>query len=113
MPVEVAQFRVLAGSFSQQSDAQPRKMLDLIARAAALMRTAAFRDRFPANYVHRWRRDYRWQVIRDYFLGPEIPGRPRPSFLVRNLRRLPRVLRTLLLFIYQGDLSCYQDRPRG
>jgi glycosyltransferase involved in cell wall biosynthesis len=113
VPVEVAQFRVLAGSFSQQSDAEPRKMLDLISRAAALMRTAEFRDRFPANYVQRWRRDYRWQVIRDYFLGPEVPGHPRPSFLIRNLRRLPRVLRTLLLFVYQGDLSCYQDKPRG
>ena len=113
VPVEVAQFRVLKGSFSQQSDVQPRKMLDVIARAAALMNSPEFQDRFPADYVRGWQRAYRWQVIRDYFLGPEVPGRPRPSFLIRNFRRLPRVLQTLLLYLYPGDLSCYGDRPRG
>ena len=113
VPVEVAQFRVLQGSFSQQSDAQPRKMLDVIARTAALMNSPEFQDRFPADYVRGWQRAYRWQVIRDYFLGPEVPGRPRPSFLIRNFRRLPRVLQTLLLYLYPGDLSCYGDRPRG
>ncbi len=113
VPTEFAQFRVLAGSVSHQSNTEPRTMLDLIARAAALMTAAEFRDRFPADYVRRWRRDFRWQVIRDYFLGPEVPGRPRPPFLVRNLRRLPRVLRTLSLFLYRGDVSCYRHEPRG
>jgi glycosyltransferase involved in cell wall biosynthesis len=112
LPTEVAQFRVLPGSFSQQSDAEPRTMLDLIARAAVLMTSAEFRDRFPADYVREWCRRFRWQVIRDYFLGPEVPGRPRPSFVVRNLRRLPRVLPTLALFAYRGDVSCYAGPQR-
>lgn len=99
-PVEVVHCRVLAGSFSQQIHAQPRKMLRQVARATAFMRSPAFRERFPADYVRRWRRAMRWRVIWDYFLGPEPAEGPRPPFLVRNVRRLPRVLPALLLCLY-------------
>jgi hypothetical protein len=68
----------------------------MIARAAALLNSAEFRDRFPPDHVRRWRRSYRWQVIRDDFLGFEASGPHRPSFLVQNLRRLPRTLSLLL-----------------
>lgn len=110
LPQEVVHIRVLSGSYSQQTNADPRRTLDLIARGEYMMKSARFRDRFPADYVREWRQAYRWQVIRDYFLGPEVPDRPRPSFLLRNLRRLPRVPRTLSLFFYRGDLSCYRER---
>ena len=80
LPREVVHFRVLPASFSQRSHTDPRATLDLIARAAAIMQSAEFRDRFPADHVRRWRRAYRWQVIRDYFLGPEVPG-PETSVL--------------------------------
>ena len=98
----VARVRVLPDSFSQQSSREVRKTLDMIARAAALMQSAEFRERFPHDHVRHWRRAYRWQVIRDDFLGPETPGPRRPSFLVRNLRRLPRLPRTLSLLLYRG-----------
>jgi hypothetical protein len=48
-------------------------------------------------------------VIWDYFLGPEVAGQPRPSFLVRNWRRLPRVLPALFLCVYRGDLPWPRD----
>lgn len=111
VPTEVAQFRVVQGSFSQQTDRQPKHMLDLLARASKTMRSAEFRDRFPKEFVSQWQRDYRWQVIRDYFLGPEPPEKPRPGFFRRNWRRLPRLATTVRLFFYRGDLSCYDDNP--
>jgi glycosyltransferase involved in cell wall biosynthesis len=100
---EVAQFRKLSGSYSQQSGRQPRAMLDVIARAERLMKSGEFRDRFPADYVRRWCRAYRRQVILGYFLGPELVADSRPSFLVRNLRRLPRLIPALSLLAYRGD----------
>ena len=102
LATEVAHVRVLPESFSQQNSREVRKTLDMIARAAALMQSAEFRERFPRDHVRRWRRAYRWQVIRDDFLGPEPPGPRRPSFLVRNMQRLPRALRTLSLLLYPG-----------
>ena len=103
LPEEVAQFRKLVGSFSNQSSAQPRKLLDIIARAGRLMQSPEFRDRFPTEFVRRWRTAYRRQVLWDDLLGPEIAGAARPSFLTRNLRRLPRLFRTLPLLWYRGD----------
>jgi glycosyltransferase involved in cell wall biosynthesis len=104
LATKVAHVRVLPDSFSQQEGREVRRTLDMIARAAALMHSAEFRDRFPPDHVRRWRRAYRWQVIRDDFLGPEASGPHRPSFLVRNLRRLPRLPRTLSLLLYRGKM---------
>lgn len=104
VPREVVTARLLSGSFSHQSSNHPRKMLDLIARAEQMMTSPEFRDRFPKEHVRQWRRRFRWQVIRDYFLGPESGSRPRPSFLLRNVRRLPRVPSTLAMFFYRGSV---------
>jgi hypothetical protein len=46
-------------------------------------------------------------VIWDECRGPEFAGEARASFLTRNLRRLPRLFRILLLLWYRGDVSCY------
>ncbi|MCY2986360.1 MAG: glycosyltransferase family A protein [Planctomycetota bacterium] len=107
LPEEVALFRKLVGSFSNQSSTQPRKLLDIIARAGCLMQTEEFRERFPPGFVRRWCRAYRRQVIGAEWRGPEFAGAARPAFLTRNLRRLPRVFRTLPLLWYRGDVSCY------
>lgn len=109
LPDEVVQFRRLPGSFSQQSTAQPRRLLDLAARAEHLMKSPQYRDRFPADYVRRWSRACRWQILWNDFLGPEWGGPRRPSFLVRNVRRLARILRPWPLLCYRGDLSCYEQ----
>lgn len=108
LPDDVAQFRRLEGSYSQQAGARPRVMLDIIARAAYLMESKDFRDRFPTDYVDQWRRAFRRQVIREYFLGSVPAGQPLPSRLTRLLRGLPRLLPALRLLWYRGDLSCYR-----
>jgi hypothetical protein len=110
LPGEVAQFRRLEGSYSQQAGARPCAMLDIIARAEYLMRSEEFRDRFPVSYVHRWRRAFRWQLIREYYLGKVPMGQPLPSRLGRLIRGLPRLLSTLRLHWYRGDISCYHER---
>jgi glycosyltransferase involved in cell wall biosynthesis len=101
---EVAQFRRLLGSFSQQSTAQPRKLLDILARAEYWMRADEFRERFPEDYVRRWRRACQRQVLWDYVLGSDSRIHSSRSFWGRNLRRLPRACRALLLLSYRGDL---------
>jgi hypothetical protein len=35
------------------------------------------------------------------------------EFILRNLRRLPRVLPTLSLLFYPGDLNCFDEKQRG
>jgi glycosyltransferase involved in cell wall biosynthesis len=111
---EVVQFRKLAGSFSQQSVAQPRRLLDVVARAESWMRSDEFRERFPEDYVRRWRRACRWQVLWDYVLGAETGAQPRRSFWGRNLRRVPRACRALwLLLSYRGDGGCRGPEPAG
>ena len=85
-------------------------MLDIIARAAHLMESEEFRDRFPAACVHGWRRAFRWQVICEYYLGTVLVGQPLPSRLRRLFRGLPRLLSALRLLWYRGDLSCYHGR---
>jgi len=104
---EVARVRMLAASYSNQTVAQPRKLLDIIARAEYLMKSPEFCDRFPADYVRHWSRSYRYRVVRDFFLGQEPAGARRPPFLIRNIRRLPRLLPALRLWWYRGDVSCY------
>jgi glycosyltransferase involved in cell wall biosynthesis len=105
LPMEATRVRMLGGSFSHQTAAQPRRLLDIIARAERLMRSEEFRDLFPAGYVRHWTRSYRYRIVRDFFLGPEPPGGRRHPFLIRNFRRLPRVLPALALWCYRGDLS--------
>ncbi len=107
VPHELARWRRQEGSFSQQKSAQPKAMLDIIARAAHLMESEELRDRFPAAYVRAWRRAFRWQVIREHYLGPVLAGQPLPSRTRRLLQGLPRLLSTLRLHWYRGDVSCY------
>ncbi len=103
LPMEAVRVRMMAESFSHQTVAEPKKVLDIIARAERLMLSDEFRGIFPAAYVRRWARSYRYRVVRDFFLGADPPGVPRPSFLVRNFRRLPRLLPTLRLWFYRGQ----------
>jgi glycosyltransferase involved in cell wall biosynthesis len=104
VPMEAVRVRMLSQSFSSQTVAQPRKLLDIIARAERLMQSEEFRGVFPAGYARRWARSYRYRTVRDFFLGLEpVEGR-RPSFLVRNFRRLPRFLPALALWFYRGEI---------
>ena len=61
-------------------------MLDMIARAAWLMRSAEFSDRFPEQHVRQWEQGYRQLVIEQ-----------QPWFRKISLNR------------YGGDLSCFAE----
>ncbi len=93
----------LPASYSQQAKDQPRQAIDVIARAARLMRSDAFRERFPAAHVRQWERQFRRLVAWNYLLGS---GPRDPSFIARNLKRLPRLLPALRVLAYAGDTSC-------
>ena len=108
VPEEFAIHRKMAGSFSERSKEDPRRLLDIAARAARLMRSDQFCDRFPTRQVRKWEQHFRRLTIWNDWLGSDLvsAGR-RPSFLARNLRRLPRTMRALALAFYRGDVSCY------
>jgi glycosyltransferase involved in cell wall biosynthesis len=105
-PQKFCSWRRVPGSFSGDTARDGRRSLDIIARADRLMRSPEFADRFPTDYVDRWQRAQRRQVIWNYFLGDDGQLADRPSFLVRNLKRLPRLPETLRLMFYRGDSSC-------
>ncbi|MDP7017651.1 MAG: glycosyltransferase [Pirellulaceae bacterium] len=88
----------VVGSHSDQSNQQPAKQIEMIARAARMMRSDEFRDTFPAEHVARWRREFRRLTIWNYWLGSDAER--SPSFLIRNLRRLPRTWRALALYCF-------------
>lgn len=101
IPREVVRFRKSVGSFSHAAIAQPQKQLDVIARAADLMLSPEFRAFFPGDHVRHWRRAYRRLVLWNDLLGDDREESTRANFLMRNLRRLPRIPRTLRLAFYR------------
>lgn len=110
-PEILSQWRMATGSYSGAGRADPRRQLEMVGRAARLMRSAPFCDRFPASFVRRWERDFRRLTIWSYWLGADLrdeQGR-RPSFLARNLARLPRAARALALSFYRGGET--QEAP--
>lgn len=56
-------WRRLHNSLSANTLGDWRGRLAIVERAAALMRSAEFADRFPADYVARWRRRYRRSIL--------------------------------------------------
>jgi glycosyltransferase involved in cell wall biosynthesis len=108
----------------------PKKILDIVSRAAWLMRSPKFRDLFPEDHVQRWEKGYKNTMIARY-IG-DIGNLSREArtmyqygfslgggfyrlvgFMLLKLARLGRFLLAgwLLLALkhYKGDLSCYQN----
>ncbi len=106
IPENVAVDYRLEGSYSQGIKDDPRRAIDIVSRAARLMRSDEFRGRFPEQHVRNWESQFRRLVAWNYLLGSETTTR-RSSFLVRNIKRLPRLLATLAVLSYKGDTSCY------
>jgi len=120
----------MPGSISQSLGTKVLSMLDIIARAAWLMRSDEFSDRFPPDYVDRWEKWSRDLCVGRYLgrfqdsLGSAkalyAEGHPHQSMMSRLVgwaflawlgggRRLwGRCLR-YALNRYAGDVSCYQD----
>ncbi len=89
-------------SYSQRLLSRPEQTLDIINRAAALMRSAPFRDRFPAEFVRQWRRRYAWRTIKEFWRGDlaaELP--PGTPYWKKCRLRLLRTLPALALLVYR------------
>ncbi len=104
VPERFAIWHKMAEGFSAATRKDPRQMLDIIATAEQLMTSPEFADRFPADYVQRWSREYRKLAIWNYWLGDDSQSATnRPPFLVRNFQRLPRTLEAIRLAFYRGQ----------
>jgi glycosyltransferase involved in cell wall biosynthesis len=65
-PQVLATMRWMPHGFSGSQARNVRLMLDIVGRAAWLMRSPEFRDRFPEAHVARWEKEYRDYVIWSY-----------------------------------------------
>ena len=128
IPEVLATMRWMPQGFSGTQARNYRLMLDIIARAAWLMRSPEFRDRFPEAHVARWEKGYRDFVIWGHLWrtqgvllrtpNPEVPG-GRLGW--RGVIDLPRRLRARLLLpyyhrqleAYVPDVSCYEGTSRS
>jgi glycosyltransferase involved in cell wall biosynthesis len=130
IPAVLGTTRFLASGFSRSSARNAHLMLDIVARAAWLMRSPQFRDRFPEAHVARWEDAYRRHVIWQYqcALREDILSRGDTGLwgvLARNRTcqrtlQLSRQVRARLassyhrrrLQAYTPDLTCYQAASR-
>ncbi|MCP4351342.1 MAG: glycosyltransferase family 2 protein [Desulfobacterales bacterium] len=113
----------------QSSRSDPKLMLSLIARAAWLMRSFEFKDRFPEEHVKQMEQRYRKAVITDYvrktdslfnriketyYYGFSLGNRNKMIIFVltKCLGLIRRIFSTYLKYVlnnYPGDVSCYRS----
>ncbi|MBN2562030.1 MAG: glycosyltransferase [Phycisphaerae bacterium] len=124
----VVAWSVRPGSLSQSSAADVYRTLDIIERAAWLMRTEPYDTLFPEAFVARWRKAYREQQIGRFVRACESALAEGRNIYWQGLARCDRVERVarglwmrlagLLrggmcaslrkhLNAYKGDLSCF------
>lgn len=65
LPERAAVWLVAANTMSQTTRSHPERAWRIAERAAALMRSAAFREIFPADHVDRWQRSFQRAVVRE------------------------------------------------
>ena len=106
VPETFAKWHKQRASYSQQTHSDPRKTLDMIARAARLMRSDRFHDRFPESFVREWSKRYRWQVAKEYWRGDNLGDvRQGASFWKRYCYRLLRTAKAISLLWRSSDSS--------
>lgn len=106
VPEPFACWRKAPGSFSQKTSIDPRATLDLINRAASVMRSKRFRPYFPDPFVKRWKRAYAWRTIKEYWRCDNTDEIPLgASIWTRYRHRVPRTLEALSLFWHRSDPS--------
>jgi glycosyltransferase involved in cell wall biosynthesis len=117
-------------SFGNSQGRNVRLMLDIVARAAWLMRSPEFRDRFPEPHVARWEKEYRVYVMWGHLCSAHQPlvrarwGLPpegagdagragrSPSWPRRLWARLVLSYHWRRMRAYAPDLSCYSAAAR-
>jgi glycosyltransferase involved in cell wall biosynthesis len=112
VPERFSKWHRQRASYSQKSIADPRTTLDIVDRAARLMRSEKFRDRFPESFVRQWSRKYRRQIIKEFWrgdnLGPLFAGLPRWR---RYCYRMVRTPRAVALFLHRAAASGLNADP--
>ncbi|MBD3307919.1 glycosyltransferase [candidate division KSB3 bacterium] len=128
LPQPVAMWTYLPESLSSSTANNPHQMLDIIARAAWLMRSSEFREYFPEEYVAQWESEYRQVIINAHIKRLRSCFQMSQTIYQRGMdgekwhyRLLEQVYRAwtrleqriwvkslkLALQRYQGDISCY------
>jgi hypothetical protein len=59
------EWTILPGSLSQTTRSDPLKGMRIVERATKLMRSDAFRDVFPADYVDRWAHGFQQSIAHE------------------------------------------------
>ena len=72
-PHPAMEWTILPGSLSQTTRSDPIKGMRIIERATKLMRSDAFRDLFPADYVDRWAKGFQQSIAHEQ-LNQAIEG---------------------------------------
>jgi len=121
--------RIMGDGFSSSAQRNPRHMLDVVERAAWLMRSAEFRAFFPEWHVQKWRNGYREFIIRNCggiemqydhagatYLKMLSSGRALDQRMGLLLMKFTGGFRKLqvawlrhCLRRYEPDLSCYKN----
>ena len=94
----------MPGSYSDQTNQDAKRGIDIIARTVRLMKSPEFADRFPRSYVERWARRQKSQILWNHLLAAGAgDSSARRPFWLRNLARLPRLLTIGALLTYRGS----------
>ncbi len=64
-PHPAMEWNILPGSLSQTTRSDPIKAMRIVERATELMRSEAFRDLFPADYVDRWAKGFQQSIAHE------------------------------------------------
>ncbi|MCX6838544.1 MAG: glycosyltransferase family 2 protein [Verrucomicrobia bacterium] len=124
LPETGSYFRMSPNGFSQTQLRNSRLFLNIVERAASLMRSPEFREVFPAEYVVRWEKLYRECVVagilkhvskryneagREYCAAfPELPPQ-----LARLLMKFSGLFRQLQLYCLRQTLNAYRGDSPG
>lgn len=133
LPEDFMMWRLSPSSYSHATVSDPRRGLDMVSRAAWLMRSPRYRALFPAEHVARWKSAYRRSLIDDHLqgyhakytaarvtfaAGVQVGGagqRLLGRFLGKASGLLHKAMARLLretLTGYTGDVSCYEQSDR-
>ena len=104
-PTPVVTFHIREG-FSTGQIGNPRLMLEVMARAEAVMRSEEFADLFPDEYIARWRRSWERTAFTAYVVERRRPlGKSFAGLWVGRL--LHALMRLKVAAIYGGDCGRY------
>ncbi|HEY3396237.1 MAG TPA: glycosyltransferase family 2 protein [Armatimonadota bacterium] len=106
LPEPGATWRLTPHSYAAGEGRELTKMLGIIEKLGELMRSAEFRDRFPASYARRWEGDLQRMVFDHYLWTIREPWGRSPGALLRG-RLLKRYLLARVALAYRGDLAAF------